>query len=567
MARELENRLSSILAWGALAVTILVTDRISLDPVNVGKMLLLSIVALSVFPIILIQRKDLVIRNRVLLFAQLTFILLAFISIFTSDNAFERGLYGAFGRNTGLLTYTCLVILFLAATLFSLNQSFDKIILSLFLAGILNIIYCLLVVSGNDFLTWNNTYNAVLGTFGNPNFIGAFMGIFFTLLIVQILNPKSVVKIKLLLGALLPFVIAVIYFSHALQGILVAASGSVLALYFLIRSKQRLAKASVIFLTGVFGIGFLALLGIIQKGPLATILYKPSVTFRGEYWKAGINMGEENPLTGVGIDSYGTYYRTFREQSATIKPGLETVTDTAHNVYLDIFAGLGFPGLLTFIIINMFVLFIALRHLHKFKDFDARFLSIFLCWTMYQLQSIISINQIGLAIWGWLLGGLIIAYVHSYPKRNLDNEKIYSRRNVKKKHIKNQRDELIDASTTLKILLGAVVGLLVALPSFVVDVQVRNALYGKGDSSSVVAVAKMWPADNVRLNRIFVALAEKRQNQEARDLTVFSISKFPNDYPSWRALYLLTLDGVPEKVTIKNKLHEIDPFNPEYFEK
>lgn len=567
MARELENRLSSILAWGALAVTILVTDRISLDPVNIGKMLLLSVVALSAFPIILIQRKDLVIRIRVLLFAQLAFIFLAFISIFTSDNAFERGLYGAFGRNTGLLTYTCLVILFLAATLFSLNQSFDKIIVSLFLAGILNTVYCLLVVSGNDFLTWNNTYNAVLGTFGNPNFIGAFMGIFFTLLIVQILNPKSAIKIKLLLAALLPFVITVIYFSHALQGILVAASGGVLALYFLMRSKQRLAKASVIFLAGVFGIGFLALLGILQKGPFATILYKPSVTFRGEYWKAGINMGVENPLTGVGIDSYGTYYRTFREQSATIKPGLETVTDTAHNVYLDIFSGLGFPGLLTFIIINVFVLFIALRHLHQFKDFDARFLSIFLCWSMYQLQSIISINQIGLAVWGWLLGGLVIAYVHSYPKRNLGNEKIYSRVNGKKKHVKNQKDELIDASSTLKILLGAVVGLLVALPPFVVDVQVRNALYGKVDGSSVIAVAKRWPSDNLRLNRLFVALAEKSQNQAARDLTIFSISKFPNDYPSWRALYLLTLDGVPEKVTIKNKLHEIDPLNPEYFDK
>ena len=78
MKRELENRLSFILAWGTLAITILVTDRISIDPVNVSKMVLLSVVAFSVLPIVYIQKSELFSQGKVLVLASLGFILFSF---------------------------------------------------------------------------------------------------------------------------------------------------------------------------------------------------------------------------------------------------------------------------------------------------------------------------------------------------------------------------------------------------------------------------------------------------------------------------------------------------------
>jgi NurA-like 5'-3' nuclease len=36
---------------------------------------------------------------------------------------------------------------------------------------------------------------------------------------------------------------------------------------------------------------------------------------------------------------------------------------------------------------------------------------------------------------------------------------------------------------------------------------------------------------------------------------------------SWWALDQLTRDGIPEKEFIRAKIHEIDPYNPEYFKK
>jgi O-antigen ligase len=568
MKKELENRLGVILAWGALAVTILVTDKINTDPVNVSKMLLLSVVGFSLLPIIFIQIKDLLRDSRIILVASAGFIMFATISMFTSANPIERGLYGAFGRNTGLLTYTSLIIIFLTSTLISQYKNFQRVVNVLLIAGIVNVVLALLAASGNDPLTWENPYNAVLGTFGNPNFISAFMGMFFTLLMVQIFNDKVSTRLRLLFLGLLPFVALTIYLSRSLQGILIAVFGSALASYFFVRSKEKYARAANLYLGGIVVAGLLGLAGILNKGPLASLLYSYTIKLRSEYWKAGVNMGMENPFTGVGIDSYGIYYRSFRELSATVSPGVGVSTDTAHNVYLDVFSGVGFPGLLAYLVINGFVLFTALKHLKKTKTFDGLFLAIFLGWAAYQLQSIASINQIGLAVWGWLLGGLIIAYSRAYPHGIIEERKSESRSGVTGKRLKKEVSPLLDASTSLKIIGGAIIGLLIALPPFVNDVKMRNFFSNKeGTAESVIALGESWPVDNLRLNKIIISLANNNQNDKARELAAFAALKFPSDYVSWWALDQLTRDGIPEKEFLRAKLHEIDPFNPAYFKK
>lgn len=568
MRREVENRLSFILAWGALAVTIVLTDRISTDPVNVSKMVVLSVVGFSVLPILFIQKHELITSNRLILIVALAFVFFTLTSSFTSENTFERGLYGAFSRNTGLVTYASLAFIFLGAVLISRVQSFQKVITALTIAGVVNTIYSLLAASGNDIITWGNPYGAILGTFGNPNFISAFMGMFFTLLIVQIMDQYVSKRLKLLFVGLLPFVALTIYFSRSLQGIIVAAFGTILATYFYIRAKEGYLKASYIYLTSVIITGVFSLAGVFGKGPLASFLYSYTVDVRAEYWKAGIKMGFENPISGVGIDSYGTYYRTYREMSATVLPGLEVSTDTAHNVAIDIFAGTGFPGLIAYLTLNGYVLFLALKYIKSLKTFEGTFYAIFLCWAAYQLQSLVSINQIGLAVWGWLLGGLVIAYVRLNSRDDGMDKQIESSRLRQEKKSKAQGDQLLDASTSLKIIGGMIIGLLIALPPFVNDAKLRNFFSNqKGTAETVIALGQSWPVDNVRLNKIIVSLAKGNENGNARELASFGALKFPNDYASWWALDQLTRDGIPEKEFIRSKLHEIDPLNPAYFKK
>lgn len=566
LKKELESRIGFILAWGVFAITILVTDRINTDPVNVSKMLILSVVGFSLLPVLILEKRELSRNSKLISFGSLGFITVVAISIFTSPNPIERGLYGAFGRNTGLITYASLIIIFLASTLVSRGESFQKVSKVFLLAGIFNIVLSIFEVIGIDIFKWQNPYNAVLGTFGNPNFVSAFMGIFLTFLVVKILDVRLETKSRLMYSVLIVFAIATIYYSKSLQGALVASFGSLSAIYFFVRSKEGLLRLSHIYLGGLLTIGLVGLAGILNKGPLATYLYGSTVKFRGEYWMAGINMGMENPILGVGIDSYGLYYRTFRQLSATVAPGVNVGTDSAHNVFIDIFSGTGFPGLIFYMLLNGVVLFVAVRHLGKHKSFDSHFLALFLCWTGYQFQSIASINQLGLAVWGWLFGGLIISYTRSYSQREVLN--MNKRNNVSnsEKANKVQPNQLLDASTSLKIVGGAVVGLLIALPPFISDVKVKS-IFAKDTISTeeVSAFAKSWPVDNLRLNKLIVALANGNDVNTARDLALFGTLKFPNDYASWWALDQLTRENFPDKEAIRIKLHEIDPHNPDYF--
>ena len=559
-----ESRAASIVAWASLIVTLLVTDKLSTDPVNLSKQLALSTFAFCLIPFLLNKRETSFGALKYLYVAMGLFLIPTLISVFLSKNAIERGIYGSFGRNTGFLTYFSLAILLLIVSRFSSEESFKKVIKFFVIASAFNVVYSIAASNGFDLFTWSNPYKSVLGTFGNPNFIGAFMGMFATVLFVQLFSNFSSRRHLIFIFISIVFTVYVILLTNALQGILVAAFGFSFSLYFYLRSSARFSKVSLLYLVAVLLGGLVALLGISQKGPLASFLYKPSVTFRGEYWRTGINMWLDNPIFGVGIDSYGQYYRTYRSLSSTVAPGMETTTDAAHNVYIDILAGTGIFGFLGYLFLSIFVLFSALKFIRSFRNFDPVFYSLFLGWCSYQLQSLVSINQIGLAVWGWVLGGAVIGYSRMAisSQQSADSSGVVKPR-VKGK-VKND-SELLDASVLLKSTICLVVGFLIALPPFMKDVSMRTFLTGKGTSEELIQLVKEWPRDSNRMSRTYVLLAQNDKGLEARELAAYTTTIFPNDYSSWYALYQIAQLDTPERAAYKAKLHEIDPYNPAYF--
>ena len=75
LSNELEKRLASLISWGTLGITLLVTDRVSMDPVNVGKMVLLSVIAGGGFALCILKYKDFVLSNKLLSVAISIFLL------------------------------------------------------------------------------------------------------------------------------------------------------------------------------------------------------------------------------------------------------------------------------------------------------------------------------------------------------------------------------------------------------------------------------------------------------------------------------------------------------------
>jgi tetratricopeptide (TPR) repeat protein len=166
---------------------------------------------------------------------------------------------------------------------------------------------------------------------------------------------------------------------------------------------------------------------MLQKGPFANILYKTSVSIRGYYWSAGYEMFKSNPFLGIGIDSYGQYFKEFRKQDYPLRFGYELGSSNAHNTFIQFFATGGFFLGLSYILLIFFILLIGLKLVSNTTLEKQKIsLTILSSWIAFQAQSVVSIDNIGISVWGWILGGSIVGL---YKSHNLELTKISTDRN------------------------------------------------------------------------------------------------------------------------------------------
>lgn len=561
---EVEKRVALLLSFGALFITLMITDRISTDPVNVGKMVGITVLAGAILCLILPYFYKNYFASRRTLVLVLLFIFFSLLSLIFSSSPWERSFYGAFGRNTGLLTYLSLAVILIGAISLRRIESYIRIVQSFILAGFINVVYSIYALDGRDFIQWVNPFNKPIGTFGNPNFISSFMGIFVTVLLAFVLSSTTKRVHRVLFLILIMAALRVIELSGSLQGFLVSILGATLVIFFFARSLIRRVWFSIFYLGTAASMVLIGALGILQIGFLAPFLYKPSVSIRGEYWQAGFNMWKSEPIFGTGMDSYGLLYRTFRDSSALKLPGVNTVTDASHNVFIDILSGVGIFGFLAYVGILALVLTSVIHYSRLNRDYDPIFVALFGGWATYQIQSLISINQIGLAIWGWLFGGVLIGYTSLNNSASQSNEvgifPIRSRKSTKKK----TNVQTLSAGLSLLSMAGAIFGFLVALPPFLADARMRNVMSGSVSAEQISSAATSWPQDNLRMNKATIALANNGNTAEAEVLAAKAVLKFPNDYSALWVLYKLSPDGTEKKASYRGKLHELDPFNPEF---
>jgi O-antigen ligase len=97
-------------------------------------------------------------------------------------------------------------------------------------------------------------------------------------------------------------------------------------------------------------VGFIfLLLGIFNMGPASKYIYETSVQVRGFYWEAAVRIIHQHPLLGVGFDGYGDWFNRARSAEA-FKYNSGVVSDSAHNIPLDIGASGGITLLLAYLL-------------------------------------------------------------------------------------------------------------------------------------------------------------------------------------------------------------------------
>ena len=429
------------LFMGAAGITLYFNPSIQ-DPFNGPKLWLLLIVASWMFGHLVTSKHQIKTNKIIFNFTVIVsiFALFAFISAIKTEVIYTA-FFGENLRRNGYLTYFCLSVIAVAGALFVRFIHSKKIILISAFVGLALVIYGLIQYAGNDFVQWNNPYNSIIVTVGNPNFAAALMAIMATLVFTAVLLPNSSNSAKILSLILVLALAFTIYLSDARQGLIALFVGIGLHITIYIWNKRKnFGKFVILFFSGAL---LVSILGMLQIGPLTNLLYKDSVSIRGYYWRAGIEMFKSHILFGVGSDRYGAYFKQYRETGYVLNHGFDITSTNAHNVPIQIFATGGIFVGATYLAIIVFIIYKGLKTIRLTSGANQIIASgIFSAWVAYEAQSIVSIDNIGLSIWGWLLGGSVIGLSSELSK----NENITENKN------NNNKNEIKIAQPVLSII-------------------------------------------------------------------------------------------------------------------
>ena len=554
-----EKLISKILAIGATVTTLFLITGAVTDPVNAPKLFLLGGIAFSLLGAILSRiSREYFMNNKILISSLVLFSVSLFVATFSSSSPFSQNLYGTYGRNTGLVAYLCLAIILLAASGLRTIQGFQLVVYGLLVAGAVNVLYSAYVLVFSDPINWDNPYGALLGTLGNPNFISSFLGFFIAACISIVLDLAST-KLKRLVA--LGFAALAFYelsFTDSIQGFVVTFACTAFVLYLRIRNS-RLKLLSWGYLGIFVTVSAISVAGVFKLGPLTQYLYQGTMAFREQYWKAALNMGLSHPFTGVGMDAYGDNYRLERDLQALTTPGVNVVSNSAHNVVIEFFASGGILLLSSYIVILILSIVSIVKIIARSQKFDPIFATLSAVWLGYQLQSLISINQIGLAIWGWLLTGAVIGY-----ERATSNESVVVTKNVNSKLKKRVNTNPV-FSTNLFAGIGGLIGFIIAVPPLSADMAWATAAKSGNflTVQSSLVPGYMHPTSSARMVQVTQMLENSKLYDQAREYALKAVEFNPNSFDSWLALYSIQKSTAEDKQVAIQNLMRLDPLNPD----
>jgi O-antigen ligase len=554
------SAIGRVISWTAIAATLAITPWATVDPINVPKLAVIAMGGFITLAVLLLNAKSLFTRaHRTVQFLTGLFVLDLIVVLFLAGTNQYQEIFGTFGRSTGFVAYIALAALMLgAAVVASTNfvSSFGRILL---MAGGLSIGYGFLQSVGADPVKWVNQYSPVIGFLGNPNFQSSFVGFSGILAFAFICAQGVKSSLRLAYGLYLALAIFVIIKTDSQQGLLVLGGGiGIVAIIWISRSRFKFVTIPALIVSSIGAI-FVAL-GSLNSGPLASLLYKASVTYRGDYWRAGWKMTIEHPFLGVGLDSYGDWYRRARTIEATLRRGPEITTNAAHNVLLDFSANGGFPLVIIYVALMVLVVISTIKLLKRSTGFNPPLAGLIAVWIAYQAQSIISLNQLGLAVWGWIISGLIIGY--EINTRTPETSSGVNQTVGKGRNVKSLAKEDVTAKTYISMVVGGIVGLLVGLPPFIASTQYKSALES-ADAVRIENAAYLWPHEAMKYMQVGIILQSNKLDAQAQRVVDAGLLKFPDEFGLWSLAAKLST-ATPEQIAEATaQMKRLDPNNPD----
>ena len=181
-------------------------------------------------------------------------------------------------------------------------------------------------------------------------------------------------------------------------------------------------------------------------------------------------------------------------------------------------------------------------------------------WFAYQAQSIISLNQLGLAVWGWIISGALIGF--EINTRDVNKNQTDTPQKKKQKTASQIVASKVQPKTLVSMFGFLIVGMLVGLPPLVASTQYLTALKSQ-DAVKVEKAAYIWPQDPARMGQIAEAFASSKLNSNELKVLLDGTKKFPDDFLMWNLLAQLPEATPEQKAEAKAQMKRLDPYNPD----
>jgi putative inorganic carbon (HCO3(-)) transporter len=542
--------------WGPLILGVVVSLTFwvpHLDSFNISKFVALGLGVLILSALALPNLK-VTSQAKAGSYLLLIFVIMLVVNLFTSPNTY-KSLIGALGRNNGVLTYFFFAVLaFLISIHFKLTD-LPKLLWALAGLGIFQTFYNILQLVDADPITWNNPYGFILGTLGNSDFAAALLAIcsIATLWLARMYAGSK--KISFGLMALVAIQFVVMFQSNVRQSLVLFFFGIAVLVYSELASKRK--PISLVWGGLVSIAGFLALLGTLQIGPLTKFLFKESITYRGDYWRAAWRMFSENPAFGVGLGNYGDYFNRYRDAAQVARRGPAVGSDVAHSMPLDFLAMGGITLGLAYLALIVYSVFLVIAKIRSLEGINKQQgYIVFSLLGAYLLQSLISIDQIGLAVWGWIFIGVALSFARE------------------RKLIAALDPHLAKLFVPVAVLVTAISFVMVSVPTWRADAALKQLASVPAEQQGVDTrsirlqiasdIEKMTPRDSQFKTQIALYLLSNGQ-AEGIDYAKKALEQNPSDSSALRYLIIAygQLNDPTNQEKYKAEALKIDPFNPD----
>lgn len=541
-----------------------------IDPINLPKLWVLSSGAALCLLVLAkkIYESWQETNKTLLLFAFVVLIGLCASSI-ASEQGFHRTFFGAWGRNNGALTFVGLLVLFLTVALVSSGETPRFLVVTMVNLGIAATVYGLMQISGVDPIAWNNPGNALLLTLGNSNFASAFLALTGIATLTLILIPNQALRTRIFLGGVFLTELYLTHKSGSVQGFLVLVIGSFTLIGFLLSTSSipRYRKLSLLWWIFFATVGSFGGIGLFGGGPFARFLHPNlrSLEDRFYHWVSAAKMLKENIVFGIGIDSFGDFYRRTRVIEAIDLRGTAiSGTNNAHNSIMQIGATSGLVLLIPYLIL---LSYIAYRGFSAVRGSEQKVLvsGIFSIWIAFQIQSLVSIDQIGLVVWGWVTAGCLVGISYNGSDRT---SKEY-RKNESKQFSK--RVSLPKFAATILLIIGITPLVLIASDvrnefqlrrQIVALISFTDAVTVSKNAVEVSNIAKNSKHPELRIQTL-PYLLQVGQTRAALDLALLTAQDFPESFEAWDAVARI-YEGLGERqkaIFAREKTTLLDPLN------